>query len=210
MIKKIWYKKSLLFLIMILFQSCSYQRNLVEVKYEKSWLTEDFGYINDNDEFHYSNHRKTLNEKKYFKSVLQIFYQAYSKINFEEYLIQYTFTKNKYGETEVYMRAVHELGIPHRRKWKYGCISGCGGLEIYAIINVSREKAFFHHRKFKRPPVINLDYDAPNDIIWPKDYFFIKDEYKEIDSDSVYINDVRIWRDFDFDDWEVLEESETY
>ncbi len=135
----------------------------------------------------------TDDEMVYFESVMDSFLKLYKNIRPKEYLFEYVFSKNKYGEVEVWMQGFfYQFCIPIEEIEGPCSISDPGSFVYYSVVNVSRDKAYFHRVKDPRGPLFDEKVSG---------YFYMGGKTKEVKNSNEYIYNPEIWRDFDFDDW---------
>lgn len=151
----------------------------------ESWFPQNTAYTPTNE------------ERKHFEKVLDSFLKLYKNIKLKEYVFEYIFSKNKYGEVEVWVQASlyfpdlmdEEMDGPI----KFG---DPGGFLHYAAINLTLDRAYFFRL---------LNPQNPFEHIGVKCYFYMNGNVREVQNDLGLIHNPEIWRGFDFDDWPPIE-----
>ncbi|WP_330442297.1 hypothetical protein [Flavobacterium sp. C4GT6] len=174
--------------MLFLLVSCSSKKIMFEYDLVKSGLSEPNSWFPQNTAY-----IPTDEERKHFDKVLDSFLKLYKNIELKEYMFEYIFSKNKYGEVEVWFQASYYYSGFMDEKMDGPCIFGDpGGFLHYASINLTRDKAYFFRL---------LDPQNPFDHEGVKCYFYMNGKTKEVVNNLSMIYDTEIWRDFDFEDW---------
>ena len=152
----------------------------------------DFSKIGSSEEFLYGNvpYNPTAGEQEYFESVMDVLVNSYD-LKVKDYTFQYFFSKNTFGDTEVYA-----LVYPNRGDLTYDPeeiyrTSHCSGT-YYALVNATRDRAYFIEDFSPQDPFGHAE---------SKGYFYLQGKTREVENDLGYIFEPTVWRDFDFEDW---------
>lgn len=179
--------------VLFLLVSCSSKRIMKEYDFDKANLSK-YRYPTN------TAYTPTDEERVYFESVMDLFLKVYKDIRPKEYLFESVFSKNKYGEIEVWVQAVYfGFIVPVEEIEGPVSVSDPGKSLHYAVINISRDKAYFYR---------TLDPQNPLDHVGVKCYFYMNGKTKEVVNNLSMIYDTEIWRDFDFEDWVSVDNSD--
>jgi hypothetical protein len=158
---------------------------MVEYDFVKSGLSKNL--LPDNTPYN-----PTYEDRKHLDSVIDVFLKTYKEIKLKEYFFQYSFTKNKFNDIEVWILACRR--DPFFIKDPVEVYRGFSGdkMTYYILVNITQQRAYFYR-----------DFDPANPLesYNIKGYFYLKAETKEVKNSIEFIYEPAIWRNFDFNDW---------
>lgn len=180
--------KAIIILVLVL-SSCSSQKNMYEYDFTKLKLSEDV--LADHIPY-----KAASSDRNFFNKIINEFLGVYTEVNRKDYIFQYSFTKNKYADVEVWMRAFPRNPTQQIDTEEPYHVPSGSRTTYYAVTNITQVRAYFFRGYDPKDP-----FDIPN----IKGYFYIDGKIKEVKNSILYIYEPTLWRNFEFDDWDTIE-----